>query len=69
MTAFFIFHFLTYSLLEWAKAHAGRHSQIGRDSRQDGNYCLNDEFQGLFFHSQQNAVSFLKKRHIVFMVL
>ena len=36
--------------------HAGGDSQAGCDSRQNGDYRLNDEFPGFFFHNFSHLV-------------
>ena len=42
--------------LERSVAHAGGDSQAGCDSRQNGDYRLNDEFPSFFFHNFSRLV-------------
>ena len=42
--------------LEWTVAHAASDSQTGCDSRQNGDYRLNDEFPSFLFHNFSRLV-------------
>ena len=41
----------SFLILHSKQPHAAGYSQAGCDSRQDGDYRLNDEFPSFFFHS------------------